>query len=125
MELNRVEKIVYNLLIKQKKPLSAYDILALAKDAGVKSPPLIYRALKKLASKHLAHRLEALNGYIACQDHGHQHQHHFFICQNCHTVFEDDSNNLNQAIQESSRLNQFHVKRSIIEVLGLCSLCQV
>lgn len=123
MKLNRVEQIVYDLLTKENRPLSAYDILNFVKDDKIKSPTIVYRALKKLSSLYLVHRLEALNSYISCKNKCKSHQHHFFICEKCNDVFEDSNGKLNDAINNISKQHSFTVERSVVEIFGQCENC--
>ena len=51
---------VYNFLKKKNKPLSAYEILEELASQGITAPTTIYRALNKLVSNGLIHKIESL-----------------------------------------------------------------
>ena len=57
---------VYNFLKKKKKPLSAYEILKELASEGISAPTTIYRALNKLVSNGLIHKIEPLNAWTVC-----------------------------------------------------------
>ena len=57
---------VYNFLKKKDKPLSAYEILEELASQGISAPTTIYRALNKLVSKGLIHKIESLNAWTVC-----------------------------------------------------------
>ena len=50
---------VLRLLKKSQTPLSAYEILDRLRNAGIKAPPTVYRALDSLVARGLAHRIES------------------------------------------------------------------
>ena len=117
---------VYDVLQDSSAPLSAYDILAKLASEGISGPPTIYRALKKLLSLGLVHRIESLNAYVACGrgESGHAHTAQFAICKNCDTVTEMDEEKLHQAIHYWSHRTGFLVEQETIEVKGTCRKCQ-
>ena len=104
-ELNKNERKVLSALGRAVKPLSAYDILDRARSDALKAPVQVYRALEKLSSRGLVHRIEALNAFVACSDarirhtttrheaiaHA-EHRPGFVICRDCGSVreFEDE-----------------------------------
>ena len=57
---------VYNFLKKKNKPLSAYEILEELASQGITAPTTIYRALNKLVSNGLIHKIESLNAWTVC-----------------------------------------------------------
>ena len=63
------ETLVYNLLCQADRPLSAYNILDALRDKGIRAPLQVYRALAKLVERGAVHRIESVNGFVACQLH--------------------------------------------------------
>ncbi|MGE0755142.1 MAG: transcriptional repressor, partial [Alphaproteobacteria bacterium] len=59
-------QLVFEVLQAESRPLSAYEILDRLKKQGVRSPPIVYRALEKLLADDSIHRVEQLNAYMAC-----------------------------------------------------------
>jgi Fur family zinc uptake transcriptional regulator len=123
-DLSDQQHKVLAALVHAGRPLSAYDVLALLKNDGVKSPPIVYRALDKLVAAGRVHRLESLNAYIACSHgdhaactHGHHHSSVFAICTGCGKV---------QEIDDTSRVPATFLKtvtRRVAEITGLCTAC--
>ncbi|GAF76572.1 unnamed protein product, partial [marine sediment metagenome] len=65
-KLTRNQDVVIKALAAIGQPLSAYRILDLdcVRDAGLKAPLTIYRALDKLVALGLVHRIESLNAFV-------------------------------------------------------------
>lgn len=120
-----------------RRAMSAYDILDRLKRAGIKSPPTVYRALDKLAGLGLIHRLESLNAYVACcqhghdhhdghdhkHDHGHDHISQFAICTQCGDVQELQNAALAKALKTTGEAFLDHVDKRTVELSGICRTC--
>jgi Fur family zinc uptake transcriptional regulator len=123
--LNDTQKRVHRILAAARNPLSAYDVLDKMRAKGAVTPPTVYRSLDKLIEKGLAHRLESLNAYVACQ-HGHSHHHEmaaFAICDACGAVREFTDPQIAERLEHWSEANTFAPKKVTIEVRGLCEDC--
>src|SRR5690606_9624291 len=73
-DLTRNQTLVLDALEKADAPLSAYTILDRLRGDGLRAPLQVYRALEKLLSAGLVHRLESLNAFVACaRPHCHAH----------------------------------------------------
>lgn len=59
-------ELVLRTLKKQRKPLSAYALLAALKPRGVTAAPVIYRALAELMAQGRVHKVKELGAFIAC-----------------------------------------------------------
>lgn len=118
---------VLDLLHKQHKPLSAYDILDKLRRCGIKAPPTVYRALDALVQRGLAHRIESLNAYVVCHAHAepapHKHVARFAVCRACGAVEELHDGKLGELIAGIGRHLKFTVEREILELIGLCHQC--
>ncbi len=131
--LNPNDKTVLSALGSSEKPLSAYDILDRARSDALKAPVQVYRALEKLSSHGLVHRIEALNAFVACTEHDetcteHEHRHSahrpgFVICRACGSAreFEDDRV---AEIAEAAAGSAFSVELVSLEVFGRCEACR-
>jgi Fur family zinc uptake transcriptional regulator len=124
-DLNDTQRRVHRILTAARNPLSAYDVLDKMRSKGAVTPPTVYRSLAKLIEKGLAHRLESLNAYVACQ---HRHPHHhemaaFAICDACGTVTEFTDSQIGERLALWSDSNAFAPKKVTIEVRGLCESC--
>ena len=123
--LNETQKRVHRILTAARNPLSAYDVLDKMRSKGAVTPPTVYRSLDKLIEKGLAHRLESLNAYVACQ-HRHPHDHEmaaFAICDACGAVAEFTDSQIGERLALWSGTNAFSPKKVTIEVRGLCESC--
>lgn len=132
--LNKNDKKVLSALGRSEKPLSAYDILDRARSDVLKAPVQVYRALEKLSSQGLVHRIEALNAFVACSDcahaghdqakHGHaQHRPGFIICRDCGSVREFEDERVADIAGEAAGAD-FSVELVSLEVYGRCAACQ-
>lgn len=116
---------VFELVWQQHKPVGAYQILALLQQVeGRMAPPTVYRALEFLQEMGLVHRIASLNAYVGCCEPGKRHDGQFLICEACHALAELDAPAVTTAIElNAGRLN-FEVRRSTVEILGLCPACR-
>ncbi|NDF11964.1 MAG: transcriptional repressor [Proteobacteria bacterium] len=116
-------KLVYEVLSKKKVPLGAYDILAALSKHGVTGPPTIYRALEKLASQGLIHRISSINAYIICDCHHGSHISSFMVCKKCKSVEEISDRKVENALRTAIKNHSFKIEKEMIELIGLCETC--
>lgn len=119
------EELVLGCLRKSKKPLSAYDILEKVNKFGIKSSPIVYRALDALMKNGTAHKINELNAFIACacaDDH-----HHYIsvltICKNCKTVDELHDHAVIHHMSKLRKLNVNLAKSAVVELPIICNIC--
>ena len=112
---------MFEILIRDHKPLGAYDILdALSKEGFSSSPPIAYRVLDFLIEKGLVHKIHGLNSFIACAYAGCAHIPAFVICRKCDNVAElRGEENIPKA---SSSSLDFKIENAMIEISGVCSM---
>jgi Fur family zinc uptake transcriptional regulator len=134
-ELSKNDRKVLSALDRSDKPLSAYDILDRARSGALRAPVQVYRALEKLASRGLVHRIEALNAFVACSDcsdaaqhrgphHIHEdHRPSFVICRSCGNVREFEDKRVAGIAGEAAG-EGFAVDLVSLEVYGHCAACQ-
>ena len=120
---------ILRFLQAEGMPRSAYDILEALREEGAKAPMQIYRALAKLETAGLAHKLPKSNSWIACHSHGHHHDEVenllvLLSCQSCGTVAELQDDRLQSALRQVTTDKQFNLPAQTIEVDGLCHPCQ-
>lgn len=125
-DLPRNQALVYATLAGANSPLSAYAILEKVRDKGVRAPLQVYRALDKLVAAGAVHRLESLNAFVACrQPDSDRHQTAIFtICDACGKVTEADSARLAEDIDEIVREADFLLRKSTVELRGVCRTCR-
>ncbi len=125
-DLSSHSKQVLKLLSLSKKPLSAYEIMDELRDAGIKAPPTVYRALDALLERNLVHRIESLNAFVSCHNEKGKHDHHstqFAVCRGCGNVTEIHDHRLCGVIEELGKKLKFRIERKMFELLGLCKTC--
>ena len=125
-ELTRNQDLVLQTLNHADTPLSAYDILDRLRDAGLRAPLQVYRALEKLIEQGLAHRLESLNAFVCCADaeaHAHKCTTAFAICDDCGRVDEFADEVVDERLSDWAKRHGFTSGRTTIELRGLCAAC--
>ena len=124
-DLTKNQTLVYEVLQKSPRQLSAYDILDKLRPQGLKAPLQVYRALEKLIDLKLVHKLESLNAYVSCS---HQSCHGsdmtaFTICQDCGEVSEFSSGAVVKLLGKQVDVSGFKVAQTAIEIKGTCARC--
>lgn len=119
---------VFELLTKAGKPLKAYEVLEkLSSPQHEVKPPTVYRALDALEEAGLIHKLESMNAFVCCHDHGHGHdQKHdvvFAICDTCETVSEIEQDS-NSKLSHALNRQGFSPSKRIFEIHGECAKCK-
>ena len=129
-QLNHNDRTVLTAIGGSPRPLSAYDILDCARSDALKAPVQVYRALQKLESHGLIHRIEALNAFVACADHAHEHDHAscnhrpgFVICRDCGSVREFEDERIAEIAATAAGVD-FAVEMVSLEVYGHCAACR-
>jgi Fur family zinc uptake transcriptional regulator len=131
--LSENDQSVLSALDRSQKPLSAYDILDRARSDALKAPVQVYRALEKLESRGLVHRIEALNAFVACSEHDdacrqHEHSHPahrpaFVVCRSCGSVREFEDEALREIAGRAAGPD-FSIEAISVEVFGQCASCR-
>lgn len=117
------DKIIVEALRGVGRPVSAYELIEQVRGQGVTAPPTVYRALQRLIDDGLAHRLESLNAFVACNHPHHPGKAVFAICDACGEVIEFDSAAAIKALQSWSTGAKFHVRSMTLELRGRCAKC--
>ena len=122
-QLNAKETLIAETLRAAGRPLSAYEIIARLPDGGASAPTTVYRALKRLLAAGHAHRIESLNAFVSCAQHGHENSTVFAICDQCGAVAEfDDAEVANKLISKAQE-RSFAVTKLTLELRGHCGVC--
>lgn len=123
--LTPLRRRVLELLIDQPGPAKAYDLLPLLDSETAKAkPPTIYRALDFLVRMGLAHRIESLNAFIACEVGACGRSAMFLICTQCGRAEEFDAGHALVDLADAAKRDGFAIQRTTIEAQGLCGQCQ-
>jgi Fur family zinc uptake transcriptional regulator len=124
-QLTPLRRRVLELLLAQGAPAKAYDLLALlGSEAGPAKPPTVYRALEFLMRLGLAHRIESLNAFVACDVGACGRSTLFLICDKCRRAEEFDAGHALVDLGEAAAKDGFEIKRTMIEATGLCAECR-
>lgn len=117
------DKIIVAALRDAGRPVSAYELMEQLKGSGVTAPPTVYRALQRLIDDGLAHRLESLNAFVACNHPHHTTKAVFAICDGCGSVTEFDSAAAIKALQAWAKGSEFQIRTMTLELRGNCKDC--
>ncbi|MDO5658727.1 MAG: Fur family transcriptional regulator [Paracoccus sp. (in: a-proteobacteria)] len=124
LRMTPVRRRVLELLLEDHRAMGAYEVLErLAAEGFGKQPPVAYRALEFLVEAGLAHRVQRLNAFAACQHADAAHAPAFLICRECRAIAESDAGALREALGGVAAASGFVVERATIEALGLCPAC--
>jgi Fur family zinc uptake transcriptional regulator len=124
LRLTPLRADVLRLVADSKKPVKAYDLLALISESKAASaPPTIYRALDFLLDNGFIHKLESINAFVACHHPSVQHTVPFLICDTCHAAVEMEDEKISQLLDEKARALGFTPQAQTLEVHGLCANC--
>ena len=122
--LTPLRRRVLELLLDQPGPAKAYDLLPLLDSEKQAKPPTIYRALDFLVRQGLAHRIESLNAFVACDVGACERSTIFLICEKCGAAEEFDAGHALVDLKDAAKKDGFAIRRTMIEASGLCSACQ-
>jgi len=122
-DLTRNQRIILDGLRQSGRPLTAYQLLDLLRAEGIAAPPTVYRALDRLTALGHVHRIESLNAYMACHDHGHGGDAAFVICRACGSVEEIEAAAVYVDLRAQALRSGFRVDEARIELSGCCQAC--
>ena len=130
VRLTTKRKRALALLLESQSPISAYELIDLyyARFSESLTAMSAYRMLNFLVKETLAHRLNSVNKYTACEHINCSHAHdlpQFLICDNCQSVSEVgiQKHTLDQ-IRADILKTGFSIENQQFELHGLCSKCQ-
>lgn len=125
-DLTKNQSLVMGALTRSDGPLSAYTILDQLRDDGFRAPLQVYRALDKLVEFGMVHRLESLNAFVACRQPGCDDHETiaFMICETCGQVHEISDDDLASRLKLLAGEARFALKKTTIELRGICRSCQ-
>jgi Fur family zinc uptake transcriptional regulator len=116
--------MVFAVLAKPGRSLTAYELLDRLRSKGVMAPPTVYRSLDRLIKEGLAHRLESVNAFVACARPHHQSAAVFAICRKCGTTEELSDSKLAPKISNWAKRIRFQAEKAVLEIRGRCASCQ-
>ena len=124
--LSKNQKIVLDIIEKEKSPLKAYSILFNVQKKGINAPQQIYRALDKLIAMGKIHKIESKNAFVACRssDCEISKATAFSICESCEMVDEISDTKLSKYLSGFNQKKGMKFKRFNLEFFGICKKCK-
>jgi Fur family zinc uptake transcriptional regulator len=120
-----IRRRILGLILKARKPVGAYDLLAALKtETGKAMPPTVYRTLDFLIAQGFVHRIESKNAFVACVEADSPHRSQFAICDSCGRTVESMDDDLARKLSRQAARLGFTVERQIVEMHGVCAACQ-
>ena len=115
----------YAELLASKRPVSAYELIALLEDRQQRkiAPLTVYRHLDFLIRVGLVHRLESTQSYLPCDHPEHAHESQYLLCSSCGNADEVESKPLESLLNKIADQHGFHPENTVVEVRGLCGNC--
>ena len=115
---------VLKILIANKKPMKAYEVLdKLAITLNNPKPPTVYRAIDFWHKHNFIHRIESLNAYVLCEeDHLHNGS-QYLICNDCGKVIESHLCEIPSSLKETMQKKIFKPISWHFEIKGVCNQC--
>ena len=118
-----LRKKILEFLLRDHRPLGAYEILDLLAKEGLSSkPPIAYRVLDFLIEQGFAHKIHGLNAFVACNYPGDAHSPAFMICRKCDKVAEIDDRESALNLEKASS-GEFQIEKAFVEIMGVCKSC--
>lgn len=123
--LTPIRRRVLEMILKARRPVGAYELLAGLKNAtGKAMPPTVYRTLDFLIAQGFVHRIESQNAFVACIEAESPHRSQFAICDNCGRTVESMDDALARKLSRQAARLGFKIERQIVEMHGTCATCQ-
>lgn len=125
IKLTPLRESILMILVTQKQPMTAYQILDELKQTNAKAQVMsVYRVLEYLKEHHLIHRIENLNAFMLCNHLSKTHLSQWLICEICGDAQEWSLPVFQTGINHLEKDTGFSVTSPTIELLGVCRICQ-
>ncbi|NOL49331.1 transcriptional repressor [Pelistega europaea] len=126
--LTTIRAQVLGLMLDNERSLKAYELLDKMQEIHPSSKPAtVYRALEFLEEEGFIHRLDAINGWTACQHiHADAHEHHdlLAVCTECGAVREIRAPQINEQLHDLLAQVGFSQNAPQTEIRATCTSCQ-
>jgi Fur family zinc uptake transcriptional regulator len=105
--------------------MSAYELLELLREDGLRSPLQVYRALEQLIEDGTAHKIESLSAFALCTraECGADGHAIFAICTRCGRAEEFHDRALERVLRRLATREGFRTRATTVELSGLCETC--
>lgn len=120
-----IRKQVFEIIIKNNKPIKAYQILDEIRNITNKSshPPTVYRAIDFLIENGFVHKLNSINSFVGCFHPKTHEECYFLICKKCNLYQECCDDSLKDRISKTAVHNNFIISNTTLEIEGHCLDC--
>ncbi|MFP5440599.1 MAG: Fur family transcriptional regulator [Gammaproteobacteria bacterium] len=123
LRLTPLRRDVLALLLANPRAVGAYELLdAMRVMHPGAQPPTVYRALEFLREAGLAHRIDALNAFVACTLAEHDHS-LLLVCPACGKVSEVNDPEVFHLLAKHAAQAGFHLPNACLEVKASCARC--
>ncbi|MDR2340132.1 MAG: transcriptional repressor [Deltaproteobacteria bacterium] len=123
-QLTELRRMILERLIKAPGPVKAYDLIDSLRVKGRRiTPSSVYRSLEFFIQIGLVHRVNALNAFVVCNDHGSHHNPVILVCPDCQATTEINDEGLYTSIFNHMGAQAFFGKDGSVEIRGLCKKC--
>lgn len=123
--LTAIRRAVLAEIWADHEATKAYELISrLSREGNPIKPPTVYRALDFLLTHGLIHRIESLNAFVGCSHPDAAHQAIMLICDQCGTIHEQSSEDLNALLGGIAHRQKFTTFQQSIELHGLCLDCR-
>ena len=115
----------YAELLTTKRPVSAYELIALLEDRQQRkiAPLTVYRHLDFLIRVGLVHRIESTQSYLPCDHPEHAHESQYLLCSSCGSADEVESKPLESLLNKIADQRGFQRENTVVEIKGVCESC--
>ena len=116
--------LVLNILKKNSKGLTAYQILERIQKFKFVQPMTIYRALKELNDKGLIHKTNKNKTFHLCNTSGsHEHNAVLAVCNDCGIAEELKTKLFSKIIKHVKSKKKFNFNNFNLEITTTCKEC--
>lgn len=125
VRLTSLRRRILEQILRTDGVIKAYDLIhdLSSHDHRVK-PPTVYRGLAFLLEQGFIHRIESLNGFVACNHPGEAHETLLMICDHCGHIDEMHPEKISEALERAAGQQGFAIATKVVELHGTCRACR-
>ncbi len=125
VRLTSLRRRILEQILKTDGVIKAYDLIhdLSSRDRTIK-PPTVYRSLAFLLDQGFIHRIESLNGFVACNHPGEAHETLLMICDACGRIDEMHPEHISKALDHAADEKGFAISSKVVELHGTCRGCR-
>ena len=117
------KELVFNIIKKSPKHLTAYEILDKLQKVKKTHPMTVYRALANLIEEERIHKSNQTKTFMLCNhSHSKNHSTAIAICKKCGDT-EELKSNLFESLFKKNNLKNYDFNTFNMEVLTTCKEC--